>query len=163
MSCCGGDAEMLWQTLLGMAAAYVAWLVIAVPVRKLLKLDICAICAAVSSTWIVLLALYYLGYKIDPLLPAILMGQSVTGLMYMYERRVRKTKFRWPLAFRIFFPLAGTLVVYAAVSRNMTTVVYTSAAVVAAAAIILALAIAAFGKFNKQVMAVIRRLEECCG
>lgn len=154
---------MIWQTLLGIAGAYVAWLVVAVPVRKLLKLDICAICAAVSSTWIVLLALYYAGYKIDPVIPAILMGQSVTGLMYLYERRVKQTKFRWPLAFRIFFPLAGTLAVYAAVTRAITAEVYALAVVVAAAAIILALAIAAFGKFNKQVMAVVKKLEECCG
>lgn len=146
-----------------MAAAYVAWLVIAVPVRKLLKLDICAICAAVSSTWIVLLVLYYAGYRIDPLLPAILMGQSVTGLMYMYERRVRKTKFRWPLAFRIFFPVVGTLVVYAAVSRTVTAEAYGAAAVAAAAIIALAICVFVFGKFNKQVMAVIRKLEECCG
>ncbi len=154
---------MIWQVLAGIAGAYALWLVIAVPVKKLLKIDICAICAAVSSTWIALLALYYAGYRIDPLMPAILMGQSVTGLMYLYERRVRKLGFKWPLAFRIFFPVAGTLLVYAAVSRAMTTEVYASAVVVAAAAVILALAIVVFGKFNKQVMAVIRKLEECCG
>lgn len=146
-----------------MAAAYVAWLVIAVPVKKLLKLDICAICAAVSSTWIVLLALYYAGFKIDPLVPAILMGQSVTGLMYMYERRVKQTKFRWPLAFRIFFPVVGTLAVYAAVSRTVTAEAYGAAAVAAAAIIALAVCVFVFGKFNKQVMAVIRKLEGCCG
>ena len=146
-----------------MVAAYVAWLVIAVPVKKLLKLDICAICAAVSSTWLVLLALYYAGYKIDPLLPAILMGQSVTGLMYMYERRVKKAKFRWPLAFRIFFPVAGTLLVYAVVSRTVAAEAYVAAAVVAAAIAVLTVCVFAFAKFNKQVTAVIKKLEECCG
>ena len=146
-----------------MAGAYVAWLVIAVPVKKLLKLDICAICAAVSSTWLALLALYYAGYRIDPLMPAILMGQSVTGLMYMYERRVKKTKFRWPLAFRIFFPLGGTLLVYAAVSRRVAAESYGTAAVVAAAIVVLAIGVFVFGKFNKQVMGVIKKLEECCG
>ncbi len=154
---------MLWQTLLGMAGAYVAWLVIAVPVRKLLKTDICAICAAVSSTWLVLLALYYAGYRIDPLMPAILMGQSVTGLMYLYERRVKKTNFRWPLAFRIFFPVGGTLVVYSVVTRGAAADAYGAAAAVAAAIAALAIGIFVFGKFNKQVMGVIRKLEECCG
>mgnify|MGYP001598576098 CR=1 FL=1 len=82
------------------------------PLSKIIKVKICAICGAVSITWIALIVLYFLGYFLDKLLIGILMGESVTGLMYLFERRVEKTKYKWLLVFKILIIIAGTAVAY---------------------------------------------------
>lgn len=51
----------------------------------LLPTKICAICAAVSLTWISLLAAYFLGWHNDLLITGILMGGSIVGIMYKAE------------------------------------------------------------------------------
>ncbi len=154
---------MLWQVLAAIAAAYVAWLILAIPIRKLLKINLCAICAAVSSTWITLLIIYYRGFEIDPVIPAILMGQSVTGLMYLYERKVKERGMNKLLAFRIFIIIGGALFMYALVSKGASAEAYLAAAVIAASAILLAALLFISGKFGRQLGAVVKKLEECCG
>ncbi len=59
---------------------------------------ICTICAAMSLTWIILLALSILGQFSNPVLVALLIGQTVIGIFYMVEQKVREelTVFRLP-------------------------------------------------------------------
>lgn len=47
---------------------------------------ICPICAGVSGTWLWMLAAKFLGYEIDLIIPAMLMGGSVVGIAYQGER-----------------------------------------------------------------------------
>lgn len=54
---------------------------------KLLK-KICPICVVVSSTWITLLTLRYLGYNVSESLIAMLMGGSVVGISYVLSKRL---------------------------------------------------------------------------
>jgi hypothetical protein len=49
-------------------------------------LKLCAVCSAVSLTWLGLLASYFLNLHQDILLIGILMGGSVVGLMYQLEK-----------------------------------------------------------------------------
>lgn len=49
-------------------------------------LKFCAICSAVSLTWLGLLGAYFLNFHQDILLIGILMGGSVVGLMYQLEK-----------------------------------------------------------------------------
>ena len=46
----------------------------------------CPVCGAVSLTWITLFILYYLGYFEDKTILALLMGQSVVGIYYLWEK-----------------------------------------------------------------------------
>ena len=50
----------------------------------------CAICIAVSLTWIVSLGLFHLGYLENQLLIALLMGQSMLGVYYLLESNVKE-------------------------------------------------------------------------
>lgn len=50
------------------------------------SLRLCAICSAVSLTWLGLLISYFLNLHQDMLLIGILMGGSVVGLMYQLEK-----------------------------------------------------------------------------
>lgn len=56
--------------------------------RSFASLKLCALCGAVSLTWIILLVLFYLRTAIDPVLIGVLMGGSVVGLMYLLEQKL---------------------------------------------------------------------------
>ena len=60
---------------------------------------VCAICLSFSLTWIFLLVMYYLGRFENPLLIGLMMGLTIFGLFYAWERNVKKqaTIFRLPL------------------------------------------------------------------
>lgn len=74
------------------------------------KLKICAICAAVSLTWVSLIILKLIGYTIDKLILGILMGQSIVGIMYYIEKKMKN---KLLLSFsRLFIIAFGTLIVY---------------------------------------------------
>ncbi len=68
----------------------------------------CAICASIAGTWTVLLIFYRLNGWGDPLLIALLLGQSITGIYYLLEAKMpeRLTLFRLP------FILTATLLGY---------------------------------------------------
>ena len=59
---------------------------------------ICSICFASSITWISLLVLYHLGKFSNILIIALLMGMTLLGIFYIFERKVKKelTFFRLP-------------------------------------------------------------------
>lgn len=59
-----------------------------------LPFNLCAICAAVSLTWLGLLIARLLGENINSVTLAILMGMSVTGLMYKLEGLYKTNKLR---------------------------------------------------------------------
>jgi hypothetical protein len=63
------------------------------------KWEFCALCASVSVTWLGLLLLHWLGEFNEPLIIAVLMGQSVVGLYYFLEKRTSEALhvFRLPL------------------------------------------------------------------
>lgn len=78
----------------------------------LLGIRICAICAAVSLTWIGLLIGYFLNWHNDLLWLGILMGGSIVGLMYKMEQyfRIKKLTNYWLV--RIAIIIFGFLGVY---------------------------------------------------
>ena len=53
-----------------------------------LPFRICPICAGVSGTWIWLLTGYFMGYQIDLIIPAMLMGGSVVGLAFQLGEKL---------------------------------------------------------------------------
>lgn len=96
-------------TPLHISVAITAIFVAVLVLKKLTNSPICAICAGVSLTWITLLISYWLDwFAVNPILIAVLMGQSVVGLYYLLERKLKE---RWHV-FRLPFLLSGTLTVY---------------------------------------------------
>lgn len=75
-------------------------------------LKICAICTAVSLTWLGLLAGFLLGWHDNLLLLAILMGSSVVGLMYKAEKMFQKKKLTNFWLVRLLIIILGYLAVY---------------------------------------------------
>lgn len=81
-------------------------------IKQLIGRKVCAICAAVSLTWFVLLILKLLGFTIDILVIAVLMGQSIVGLMYKIEEYFKKKALPKFWLIRILIITGGTLFVY---------------------------------------------------
>src|SRR3989338_5442151 len=65
----------------------------------------CALCAAVFFTWTALLISLKLGIFSNNIIVALLMGQSITGIMYLIEKKAQKDLlfFRLPLLLTLTF------------------------------------------------------------
>jgi hypothetical protein len=96
--------------LIILAVLFILFLVL----RSVLKVKICALCASVSTTWVLLLAFLYMGKEVDPALIGILMGGSAVGLMYYLENKL-------PEKYHLFkFPFLITLIllIYLLLARD---------------------------------------------
>lgn len=80
--------------------------------RRAAPFHVCALCAAVSTTWIGLLVVGSIRPPFDPVLIALLMGQSTIGILYLLERRLPT---QWHL-FRLPYYLTTTALVYSIVT-----------------------------------------------
>jgi hypothetical protein len=95
-------SDIVW-IYLGIVGTFYAVLA----VKSVLKLSVCSICAAVSASWLVLLALRTFGWHENTALLALLMGMSAVGGYYLWERHARSEQ----LIFRL--PILLTLAVLA--------------------------------------------------
>lgn len=93
-------SEIVW-VFLGIIGVFYAVLAS----KSAIKLSICSICAAVNLTWLTLLALRTLGWFEDDVLLALLMGMSVVGGYYWWERRAKPQQliFRLPVLLSLAF------------------------------------------------------------
>jgi len=114
---------------------------------------ICAICLSFSLIWIFLLVMYYFGKFENLLLIGLLMGLTVLGSFYTWERNVKKqsTIFRLPLLLTLV--LVGY---YLLTFENLIK-----------EAILLAILWVLFGIFyfyrnNRNLKGFIDKIVECC-
>lgn len=87
-------------------------------IKSLIKKEFCAICVAVSLTWIFLLILNKLSLFDNKIVIAVLMGQSVLGIFYLAEKKAQNNlKF-----FRLPFLLTLTFVAYSVIGEFVFSV-----------------------------------------
>lgn len=79
------------------------------------KIKLCIICASVSMTWIGLLVAREFGWFDNHLLLALLLGQSVVGAYYLFDRTVDEDL----LVFRLPLLLLLSLVAYAIAAKEL--------------------------------------------
>ncbi|MBS3146565.1 hypothetical protein J4471_02605 [Candidatus Woesearchaeota archaeon] len=101
---------MIFYILLSITILFFIFVLLKDFIHKVLKIKICAICAAVGLTWIALIVLSLIGYAIDRLILGILMGQSVVGIMYSIEKKINN-KLVLTLS-KLLTILFGTLIIY---------------------------------------------------
>lgn len=102
----------IFYTLTSITVLYFLLAFLGKTIKKIVGKKICAICTAVSLTWLGLLSLWLIGFNIDPLIIAILMGQSVVGIMYQSEKYFKQKKLKKFWLVRILIITLGTLFVY---------------------------------------------------
>ncbi|MEK7661979.1 MAG: hypothetical protein AAB355_00545 [Patescibacteria group bacterium] len=78
--------------------------------NRALPFQICPICAGVAGTWIWLVAAHLLGYQINLVVPALLLGGSIVGIAYQSEKKL-PPKIS-PLLWKIVFIPAGFIAAY---------------------------------------------------
>lgn len=85
-----------------------AFFLAALAVHSFGRLKFCAVCVAISVTWLALLAARLMGYTVNPVLIGVLVGESIVGLYQMMEKRVPAgwQIFRWP------YIITATVVAY---------------------------------------------------
>ena len=138
----------LTLAIIGITAAFV----VALAAKRVIARQFCALCAAVSVTWIAMLALAYAGAITDRTLIALLVGQSVTGVYYAAETRVPK---RWTL-FRLPFIVTLTVIAYSAVVATIVP-----SAMLVALALWLAFGIV-YAMRNRAARVWFARIVDCC-
>jgi len=107
----------IFYTLLSIIILYFLFAFIREPLVKIIKVKICAICAAVSLTWLGSLVLKFFGYPIDNLIIGILMGGSVVGIMYKTEGYFKKKN--WSFWFvRLVIIIGGFSLIYFLLQEN---------------------------------------------
>ena len=128
-------------------------------VRKIIKWNLCPICAGVAGTWAWLLAAHFWGYRIDLVVPAILMGGTVVGVMSKLEKLIEP---KFILVWKTVFVISGFLV-----ANSLITGRWLMAVTVIIFAVIVTLA----GKMQKielakseteQVKELKNKMKNCC-
>lgn len=101
-------SDIFW-VFLGIVVVFYGMLAL----KSALKLSVCSICAAVSLSWLNLLVLRALGWYENGILLALLMGMSVVGGYYLWERGAKKQQliFRLPVILTLTF-LAWSTVMF---------------------------------------------------
>lgn len=79
------------------------------------KKQFCVICSAVVMTWIIFLVLYWQNLFDQPILLALLMGQSILGMFYYLDKNVPEHM----TVFRLPFLLTMTIVAYMVITKQI--------------------------------------------
>lgn len=86
----------------------------------LLPIRVCAICSAVSVTWLGLLLTYMLGMHEELVWLGVLMGGSVVGLMYKLDSYWKEKKYSGTWLLKLAIVVFGFLTVYVVVNERWT-------------------------------------------
>lgn len=85
--------------------------------NQVLPFVICPICAGVFLTWVGLVGAHFVGYGIDLVIPALLMGGSVVGIAYQLEKKSHNLSAGALLLWKVFFMPAGFVVAYGVLNQ----------------------------------------------
>lgn len=135
--------------LVGILVLYVGILLL----RKISWFKVCALCGSVSATWIVLLALYYTGTRIDPVLIGLLMGGSAVGVLELLSKKVPESY----QIFKIALYLTLVVIAYGLLQR------YISEAVFILIVLLWALSVFIYMfQHNERMQSIGRHIITCC-
>jgi len=92
-------------------------------IQKKIPFNICAICVAVSFTWLSLLILWLVNFNVPEVEVAILMGMSLTGIMYKLEKVFEKHQITNFWFVRLVIIVGGFYLVYFILEREMSMMI----------------------------------------
>lgn len=95
------------MVLIGITVIFFILLLLKEIFPKKIKSKFCAICAAVSLTWITLLILYILRIYTDIIIISILVGGTIVGIYYNTESKVKENIKLFRLPFLLTLILIG--------------------------------------------------------
>ena len=140
--------------LIGIVLLFILLLIIKQFLPKKIKDNSCVICTAVSLTWIILLGLYYLNLFENKTFIALLMGNTVLGIFYLAEKKVKNEWkiFRLPFYFTLLTVAISVLQITKSIGDLLLIVVI--------------LWIVFFSlhyyRGNQKLRGIVKKLIECC-
>lgn len=102
-----------------LAISALAWLA-----NKVLPFRICPICTGVFLTWAGLVGAHIAGYSINLVIPALLMGGSVVGIAYQFEKKFRSPSAGVLLLWKALFIIAGFVAAYAVLEQLWVVLIF---------------------------------------
>lgn len=163
---------MIIWALISILVLFVLFAFLRAFIHKKFGFKVCAICAAVSLTWIALLILKFSGLAVDNLLIGILMGESVTGVMYLFESKAKKAGKNRLLWLKVVVIIIGTLLVYLLLVKSISLGFIITLVVSVIFAVVIYATLKGkknqkpihknYGKFRKEIEKIEERLEHCC-
>ncbi len=157
---------MEYLPLITIPALYFLTALIKPALQPRLPFNLCAICAAVSLTWLTLLVLWLAGAAVSPTVLGILMGMSVTGMMYKAEGFYQKLKIKNFWFVRLVIMIGGLYGIYMFLQKQW------SAFTLIAIGSLLLMAIGTFffqGITHKDALkevrkknTIVQKLDNCC-
>ena len=122
--------------------------------QQLVNRKICALCGAIVISWAVLLLLSVVGIFSSRLLIALLMGQSITGVYYLVEKKVSEqlTLFRLPFLLTLIV-MGSSLLEFGSGTLSSILFVVT---------IWILFTLIYLFRHNPKLYGVIQRIIECC-
>src|SRR3989344_1549748 len=95
--------------------------------KRILPFKVCPICAGVFITWVWLLGAHFLGYQINLMIPALLMGGSVVGIAYQLVKKARNLSAERLLLWKVLFIPAGFVTAYSLLAPLWTALLFAAA------------------------------------
>ena len=129
-------------------------------VNRILPFQVCPICAGVSGTWLWMLVAYFLGFQINLLVPAILMGGSIVGIAYQVDKRLSAGSSQ--LLFKSLFIPAGFFSVWALLTFAWAWFAAGIAISVAVLAVFLLLLKIPLKQEQQKVKELEEKMKDCC-
>ena len=126
---------------------------------KVLGTELCAVCVAVSTTWLILiLALFLFIVPVSPLMIGILMGMSVIGGLTKIEPWLKKNTVQYVWLIKLNVILGGLYTIYFLLEQEWQRLIVT---IIAS---LLALVIATFfsQSHSKHQHETKKHLDDCC-
>jgi NO-binding membrane sensor protein with MHYT domain len=160
---------LVW-VLASILVVFILFTLIKSSIHKRFGIRICSICAAVTLTWVALLILRATGNDIDLLMIGILLGESITGIMYLFEKAAVKRD-KHILWLKAVIIILGTGLVYSLLSQGMSTISILLLIVTAAFAVAVYILLQkkskhvplmAHGKFRNEMKKLEEAFEHCC-
>jgi len=148
---------MIFIPLIAIPVLYFLFALIKPHLQKAVSFNICAICLAVSLTWLALLPLFFFG-EVEPLPLAILMGMSLTGIMYKLEGIFKKNKLKNFWFARIVIIVGGFYLISLLLEKNWN--LFTLIAIFVPISIFLSAFF--FQGSQAPTKGIKKRLEDCC-
>ncbi|MEK7114433.1 MAG: hypothetical protein AAB850_02690 [Patescibacteria group bacterium] len=126
--------------------------------NRILPFTVCPICAGVFLTWMGLVSAHFLGYSINLVIPALLMGGSVVGIAYQLEKKLRGSSVGMLLLWKVFFIPTGFVAAYGVLEQLWTVSI-------AAVIFLLLVSLLLISKTNTHTEAVVgleKKMKDCC-
>lgn len=127
-----------------------AWLA-----NKVLPFQVCPVCAGTFLTWVWLVSAHFLGYEINLVIPALLMGGTVVGVMYKLEKKFSNLPAGRLLLWKVVFVPAGFVAAYGVLEQLWT-------AVLLVLAFVFLLSLALLSLRGESASGLEKKMEDCC-